>query len=111
MGKTRKKKIIAPESIGQHIEAEYKKSLEFRKVYDEEVLKLKIAHKISRLRKLRHLSQNELAERVGTTQQNISRLEDSSNSQINLHTLTRLAMALKAKLKIDFVPQKNKFGS
>ena len=95
-----------PESISQHIEEEYRKSPEFRKAYDEEILKLKIAYKVSQLRKARHLSQGKLAEKIGTTQQTISRLEDSKNTQINLHTLTRLAMALRAKLNIDFVPQK-----
>ena len=104
--RTRKKKIIVPESVGQHIEEEYRKSPEFRKAYDEEILRLKLACKIAQLRKARHLSQTELAERVGTTQQTICRLEDSENAQLNLHTLTRLAMALKAKLDIDLVPQK-----
>jgi len=101
----RKKKVIIPESVSQHIEEEYKKSPEFRKAYDEEVLKIKLAYKIVQLRKLRHLSQYELAKKVGTTQQNISRLEDSTNAQITLHTLTRLAKALKAKLSVELVPQ------
>ena len=104
--KIRRKKIVVPESIGQHIEEEYRKSPEFIKAYDEEILRLKLAYKIVQLRKARHLSQHELAEKVGTTQQTISRLEDSENAQLNLHTLTRLAMALKAKLDIDLVPQK-----
>ena len=99
------RKIIIPESISQHIEEEYKKSPDFRKAYDEEVLKLKIAYKIIQLRRLRHLSQHELAKKAGTTQQNISRLEDSANTQITIHTLTRLAKALKARLTVDLVPQ------
>ncbi len=103
--KQRKRKIIVPESVSQHVEEEYKRSPEFRKAYDEEVLKLKIAYKIIRLRELRHLSQGELAKRVGTTQQNISRLEDTANTQITIHTLTRLAKALKARLMVDLVPQ------
>lgn len=105
MKKRIKKKVIVPESISQHIEEEYRKSKEFRKAYDEEVLRLKIAYKIAQLRKSRHLTQRELAEKVGTTQQNISRLEDLANTQINLHTLTKLAMALNARLTIDLVPQ------
>ena len=101
----KKKKITVPESIGEHIEEQYKKDKEFRKAYDEEVLKLKIAYKITQLRKARHLTQSELAEKVGTTQQNISRLEDLENTQITLHTLTKLAAALKARLSIDLIPQ------
>lgn len=98
-----KMKKIIPESIRQHIEEEYKKSKIFRKAYDEEILRLKIAYKISQLRKSRHLSQQELAKRIKTTQQNISRLEDPENTKINLHTLTKLAIALKSRLNLDFI--------
>ena len=101
----KRNKIVAPESIGKHIEEEYGKDKEFRKADEEEVLKLKIAYKITQLRKARHLTQSELAEKVGTTQQNISRLEDLENTQITLHTLTKLAAALKARLSIDLIPQ------
>jgi DNA-binding Xre family transcriptional regulator len=100
-----KRHVITPESIGQHIEEEYKKSREFRKSYDEEVLMLKIAYKIAQLRKQRHITQRGLAKMAGTTQQNISRLEDSDNTRVSLHTLARLAIALKARLNVDFVPQ------
>src|SRR3989338_4957097 len=100
-----KKKIITPESISQHVEEQYKKSRDFRKAYDEEVLLLKIAYKITQLRKQRHMSQGELAKMIGTTQQTISRLEDPRNTQVTLHTLARIAMALKARLSIDLIPQ------
>jgi DNA-binding Xre family transcriptional regulator len=100
-----KKKVIVPETIGQHIEEEYKKSPAFRRSYDEEVLLLKIAYKIAQLRKQRHITQGELARRMGTTQQTVSRLEDSKNTRVSVHTLTRLARALNAKINIDIVPQ------
>ena len=100
-----KRHVITPESVGQHIEEEYKKSREFRKAFDEEVLMLKIAYKIAQLRKQRHITQRELAKMAGTTQQNISRLEDSDNTRVSLHTLARLAVALKARLSVDLVPQ------
>jgi len=100
-----KKKIITPESVSQHIEEQYKKSREFRKAYDEEVLNLKIAYKIAQLRKQRHVTQRELAKKIGTTQQTISRLEDSENTKVTVHTLAKLAIALKAKLSIDLIPQ------
>jgi len=103
--RTAKEKVIVPESVGRHIEEEYKKSRDFRKAYDEEVLLLKIAYKITQLRKQRHMSQGELAKMIGTTQQTISRLEDPRNTQVTLHTLARIAMALKARLSIDLIPQ------
>jgi len=100
-----KTNIIKPESVSEHIEEEYKKSKDFRKAYDEEVIMLSIAYKIAQLRKLRHITQGELAKKIGTTQQTISRLEDSKNTQVTLHTLARVALALKAKLMIELTPQ------
>jgi len=99
------KKIITPESVSQDIEEQYKKSSEFRKYYDEEVLLLKLAYKIASLRKQRHITQRELAKRMGTTQQTVSRFEDSKNSRLTVHTLTRIAQALNAKVSIDIVPE------
>lgn len=100
-----KGKAVVPETVSQHIEEQYKASREFRKAYDEEVLMLKIAYKIAQLRKQRHVTQRELAKRIGTTQQNISRLEDSENTQVSVHTLARVARALKARLSVDLIPQ------
>lgn len=69
------------------------------------MIKLKIAYRIAQLRKARHLTQGELAKKANTTQQNISRLEDLKNTKITLHTLTKLAIALKARLTVDLIPQ------
>lgn len=99
------KKRITPESVSKHIEEEYRASRDFRKAYDEEVLFLKIAYKIAQLRKQRHISQGDLAKMIGTTQQTISRLEDSGNTQVTLHTLARVASALKARLSVELIPQ------
>ncbi len=100
-----KRKIMTPRTISQHIEEEFRNNPEFRKAYDEEVTRLQIGYKITQLRQMRHLSQAELAKKVNTTQQNISRLEDLRNARINIKTLTRLAAALKARLSIDFIPR------
>jgi DNA-binding Xre family transcriptional regulator len=100
-----KTNAIKPESVSEHIEEEYKKSKGFRKGYDEEILMLNIAYKIAQLRKTRHITQGELAKKIGTTQQTISRLEDSKNTQVTLQTLARVALALKAKLMIELTPQ------
>ena len=101
----KERKAITVKTISQHIEEEFRKSPEFRKAYDEEAVRLQIGYKIARLRQLRHLSQAELARKVATTQQTISRLEDLSNSRVNIKTLARIAAALKAKLSIDFIPR------
>jgi DNA-binding XRE family transcriptional regulator len=99
-----KTKTIIAKSFDQHLQEEFKKSPGFKKAYDEEVARLQVGYKIAQLRQLRHLSQAELAKKVKTTQQTISRLEDLNNTRININTLARLAAALKAKLSIDFIP-------
>ncbi len=97
-------KTIIPKSVAQHIEEQYKKSSEFRKTYDEEVARLRISFHIEKLRKMRGLSQSELARKVNTTQQTISRLEDKENIQVSVRTLARVATALRSRLCIHFVP-------
>jgi DNA-binding XRE family transcriptional regulator len=99
------KKIIVPKTVSQHIEEEFRKNPKFRKAYDEEATRLQIGYKITQLRQMRHLSQAELARKVNTTQQTISRLEDLRNARINIKTLARLAVALRARLSIDFIPR------
>lgn len=97
-------KTITPKSVSQHTEEEYRKSAEFRKAYDEEVARLRIAYQIAKLRKRRGLSQSDLARKTKTTQQTISRLEDKENMQVSVRTLTRIATALNSRLCIHFVP-------
>jgi len=105
MARRNKKKAIVPESIDQHIEDEFKKSSEFKKAYIAEAARLQLAYKITQLRKARHLTQIQLAKRMKTTQQTISRLEDSKNTEITLSTLSKLAVALRARLDIDLIPK------
>ena len=99
-----KRKIMTPKTVSRHIEEEFKKSPEFRKAYDEETARLQIGYKIAQLRQMRHLSQAELAKKVNTTQQTISRLEALQNAGINIKTLARIAAALNSRLSIDFIP-------
>lgn len=79
------------------------KNPEFKKFYKEESKKMNIAIKIAQAREAAGLSQKELAARMGTTLQVISRLE-SGNCSYTLKTLKKIATAIGAHLKIDFVP-------
>ncbi len=101
----RQRKIIVAKTVSQHIEEESRKSPEFKKAYDEEMARLQIGYKIARLRQMRRLSQAELAKKVHTTQQTISRLEDITNARVNVRTLAKIAGALRARLSIDFIPR------
>jgi len=63
-----------------------------------------IALQIAALRKKAGLSQNELAGKLHTSQQQISRLESPSYEGHSLSMLRRVAHALDAELKISFEP-------
>ena len=73
---------------------------EFRKVFEEEEVYANMAITIAQLREHSGISQNELAQMVGTTQQTISRIEDPRNHSITVNTLVKIAGALGKRLQI-----------
>ena len=64
---------------------------------------LQIAHAILSLRKSAKITQAELADKIGTSQQQIARLESLSYHGYTLETLTRVAGAFNKKIKVEFV--------
>lgn len=72
--------------------------LEEARVNDE------VARKVRELREEAGLSQQELAEIVGTTPSVICRLEDADYEGHSLSMLNRIASAFDRRIKIDFVP-------
>lgn len=69
-----------------------------------ESLELEIGYQIARLRILQGLTQEELAEKVGTRQPSIARLE-SGRSLPSLSFLEKIAEALDAEMEIRIVPK------
>jgi transcriptional regulator with XRE-family HTH domain len=65
-----------------------------------------VALQLTALRKEAGLSQKELARRVGTSQQQISRLESPSYEGHSLSMLRRISEALGAKLRVKIQHQK-----
>jgi transcriptional regulator with XRE-family HTH domain len=63
-----------------------------------------IALQIAAAREQAGLSQRELAERVGTTQQQISRLESPNYEGHSLSMLRRVAQALDVRVHFSFEP-------
>lgn len=66
---------------------------------------LGIAEQVYNLRIQAGLSQNELADLVGTTQSAISRIEDSDYSGHSLAMLRKIAGALNQRIQVRFIPQ------
>jgi transcriptional regulator with XRE-family HTH domain len=63
-----------------------------------------VALQLAALRKKAGLSQKELARRLRTTQQQISRLESPSYEGHSLSMLRRVARALHAQVRVEFQP-------
>ena len=77
---------------------------EFRAAYEALEPEFELARQVIRLRLQRGLTQKELAERVGTQQSGISRLE-GMNQMPSLSFLRRVAEALDARVQIRLVPK------
>lgn len=80
-------------------------SPERRRGYEKTGRAIRLAMEIRALREARGLSQRELAERVGTTQSAIARLE-GGNISPSLPTLDKIAEALGAELSVALVDLK-----
>lgn len=68
--------------------------------------KTDIAEKVYQLRVDAGLTQKQLADKVGTTQSVISRLEDADYTGHTLSMLDRIAAALNYRVEVRFVPAK-----
>jgi len=75
----------------------------FREVYEEEGLFVELAIRIAHLRQHKGVTQRQLAQRLHTSQQTISRLESPRNGSLSLRTLVRIAHALGKEVKVQFV--------
>src|SRR5437879_2622617 len=69
-------------------------------------LNANIAQKVYDLRTRARLTQQQLAERVGTTASVICRLEDADYEGHSLSMLQRIAAALGKQVQVEFVPAK-----
>jgi DNA-binding XRE family transcriptional regulator len=67
---------------------------EFREAYESYSEEFTLAKEIIRLRKTNKLTQKELAEKVGTSQPAIARLESGNYKNVSLSFLRRVASAL-----------------
>jgi len=77
-------------SFDDHLDEQYGKiGTELRDKFNEEFETFKIGVLIQEARKKQHLTQEQLAERVGTTKNYISRIENNA-SDIRLSTLLRI---------------------
>ncbi len=74
----------------------------YRNSYAESFMNSYVAAQIKTLREENDLTQEELAEKIGTKQAGVSRLENVNYSAWKVETLRRLARAFKVRLKVTF---------
>lgn len=77
------------------------KNPKFKKYFDESGKQFEIAYQMNALRKKQKMSQSMLAQKLGTTQSNIARME-AGRQNFSLNTLVRLAEIFKKELIVKF---------
>lgn len=99
----REEKIMS--DINQFLEGKFKDEA-FAREYYRQAAFYRLADQVLLLRKHRGLTQVELAERAGTTQAVISRLENVS-VRPSMDTITRIAQALDAVVRVELTPRED----
>lgn len=79
------------------------KDAEYRHAYMESAVHQTIAWQIRINREHRNLTQQQLAQSIGTRQSAVSRAEDTEYGNHNLRTLIKIAHALDCALVVNFV--------
>ncbi len=76
---------------------------EFKLIYEKELLINSIAEMVFKMRNTSGLTQKELAQKAGTTQPVIARIESGKDSRVaSLELLSKLAVASHMQLNINF---------
>ncbi len=78
----------------------------FNAAFQRELARLKLANQIAAVRQKCHLSQRALAERIGTKQPTIARMERADYSGYTVTTLAKIAAATGAMLDVRIVPRR-----
>jgi DNA-binding XRE family transcriptional regulator len=78
----------------------------FTEAYDALELEYRVADQLLKARAKAGLTQDAVAERMGTTKSAISRLEAAGKHTPSLATLQRYARAVGCDLQVKLVPQK-----
>lgn len=93
----RKKKLLLNDWLNGEL-----KNKEFKKAFDEEDIRARLALLIAEKRHKLGVSQAELARRINTKQQVVSDIETLRHSNITIVTLDKIAKALNSHLTITF---------
>ena len=96
-----KKRVKRGTTLDEYLASEMKDP-EFRRLYEDAEIELKVAYEIMKAREAAKVTQGELARRIKSKQQTVSRIE-MGGQNLTLVTLNRIAKALKGDLQIRIV--------
>lgn len=88
-------------TLKQYLHGEMKDP-EFRRLYEEADIELRVALEVTKAREAIKMTQEELAEAIKTKQQTVSRIERGAQN-VTIETLDRIAKALGRDLQVRFV--------
>ena len=80
----------------------------FAEAYDAVALEYQLTNQMLKARSRAGLTQDAVAERMGTTKSAVSRLESAGKHAPSLATLKRYAEAVGCELQVKLVPQKGR---
>ena len=96
-----RKRVKRGTTLNEYLASEMKDP-EFRQLYADAEIELKVAFEITKAREAAKVTQGELARRIKSKQQTVSRIE-LGGQNLTLVTLDRIARALKSRLEIRIV--------
>ncbi len=88
------------------VKKKWLKDPKVRKKYDALHEEFQVAEEIIKARTKAHMTQAELAKKIGTKAPAISRLESPGYGKASVSALKKVAHALNCELKIKLVPKK-----
>ena len=95
--------------ISHDIEKELKDP-EFAKVYNEELIRLDLAHRLAQVREKAHMSQTMVAKKMGVSPQVVSRIE-AGNLNLTVGTIFRYAQSVGSDLIFSLKPTRGIRGT
>lgn len=100
---TARKHSVRPDSV-EFLDDVFGREVDWQPLVERARVNRDVAHAIYDLRSAHGLTQQQLAELVGTRQSVIARLEDADYEGHSLTMLTRIAAAVDHRVKVEFVP-------
>lgn len=108
MQNIRAESVMKDHTVSGHLEGKLKDPY-FKELYELEEQKFSVVKKIVAFRIQHKLSQNQLAERIGVTQQHISKIENGDFS--SFATLAKILFNIGYAVKLQTIPlSRNKYS-